>query len=339
MKKYNIYKHFLAVSFTVCAIIFSTGLNAQNSCPSNAPASYGVETSGSDCFLYFTWPSGSMPEISCGTPGTPAAGSGSFTGTLIDATIQGILFYDKGNGSNCNGGTFNVIYHPTLPDTYITTTSHCDIGNLSIADFEINRTGSSNFQCQLPNSTPLPVELSSFTIKQEETVAVLNWTTASEINNSRFYVEHSIDGYDFLTIGSVEGAGNSVEEIHYSFTDMDPVGGTNYYRLKQVDFDGQYEYTEIVILQYTSAAMVNFFPTNIAYDGTLSYITKKRENIEIQIHDINGRLIHKEMQDMDSGNNLVHIPLNDLTNGTYFLTTIGNFNRPSTVRFFKSGPY
>jgi hypothetical protein len=70
--------------------------------------------------------------------------------------------------------------------------------------------------------------------------------TVSELNNEGFDIERSIDGREWQTIGFVEGHGTSQEINHYIFTDEVPLAGMNYYRLKQMDFNGKFEYSYIV---------------------------------------------------------------------------------------------
>ena len=98
------------------------------------------------------------------------------------------------------------------------------------------------------STTPLPIELLSF---QGETIGAVNhltWSTATEVNNDHFDVERSADGQSFERIGTLDGAGNSEEELHYELTDERPIAGTNYYRLKQVDDDGSATYSDVVVL-------------------------------------------------------------------------------------------
>ncbi|WP_436516857.1 hypothetical protein [Ekhidna sp. To15] len=93
-------------------------------------------------------------------------------------------------------------------------------------------------------STPLPVELLYFKSTSDDGVK-LNWATASEINNDYFAIERSEDGSYFYEIGQVEGNGNTSEMIQYEFTDKFAFAPIEYYRLRQVDFDGQFEYFEV----------------------------------------------------------------------------------------------
>ena len=93
---------------------------------------------------------------------------------------------------------------------------------------------------------PLPVELLSFTAERKADDVLLKWATASEINNSHFLVERSFDGSQFVPIGSIKGAGNTTEITNYQYLDKQARRGLNYYRLKQIDFDGAFEYSEVV---------------------------------------------------------------------------------------------
>ncbi len=110
------------------------------------------------------------------------------------------------------------------------------------------------------NDQPLPVELSSFSVNTVEGVkAQLNWETATEVNNYGFEIERSIvseedafetESYDWEKVSFVEGHGNSNSTKIYSFTDKNLVGGSKFvYRLKQIDIDGTFEYSDVVEIE------------------------------------------------------------------------------------------
>ena len=102
-------------------------------------------------------------------------------------------------------------------------------------------------------ATSLPVELISFDANSIDNENVkLSWSTASEISNSHFEVERSEDGERFSTLDIVMGNGNSNTKQDYGFIDEKPMQGLNYYRLKQVDFDGAFEYSEIKVVEIKS---------------------------------------------------------------------------------------
>ena len=89
---------------------------------------------------------------------------------------------------------------------------------------------------------PLPIQLAEFNAKVENETVVLAWSTTSEINNDHFTLERSVDLHDWHEIATVDGAGNSDAVLHYQTVDLSPFTGMSYYRLKQTDFDGTYEY-------------------------------------------------------------------------------------------------
>ena len=92
----------------------------------------------------------------------------------------------------------------------------------------------------------LPIELVSFSGEKKDNRNMLNWTTASEINNAYFTVEKSYNGFDFEWVGTQEGTSPSTQIINYSLSDYDVLETLNYYRLKQTDFDGKFEYSNTI---------------------------------------------------------------------------------------------
>ncbi|MFT5824086.1 MAG: hypothetical protein ACI8ZM_005352 [Crocinitomix sp.] len=95
----------------------------------------------------------------------------------------------------------------------------------------------------------LPITLLSFEGNCEEQFIILNWSTASEMNNDYFSIERSPDGEIWQTIGKVTGGGNSSSQINYTFIDMEPLRTITYYRLKQTDFNGNYNYEDIISME------------------------------------------------------------------------------------------
>jgi hypothetical protein len=141
----------------------------------------------------------------------------------------------------------------TYSGTFTATTTSFDIVLLSgyvrtagndflIDDIKVtyNSGAPAGFTC-----TPTtPVTFMSFTAEKASQNVVLNWSTASEKNNDYFIVERSTDGIHFDPIGTVKGHGTSNQINYYTFEDYSFNSGTVYYRLKQVDFDGKYEYSK-----------------------------------------------------------------------------------------------
>lgn len=140
--------------------------------------------------------------------------------------------------------------------------------------------------------SPLPVELLSFTGEAKSNYNLLEWTTASESNNDYFTLEKSTDGKLFKPFGVTDGAGNSTIIINYSFNDNDPTSGINYYRLKQTDFDGAFNYSKIIALQNTTNNTIG-----LTYDGLENQLIINCNECysdisKIELTDATGRSIH-----------------------------------------------
>lgn len=118
---------------------------------------------------------------------------------------------------------------------------------------------------EIPNAPgypgSLPVEWLNFSCSESFNGIDLNWATATETNNSHFLVEHSLDGTNYETISSeILGAGNSAYENYYTYTDKNPLGKINYYRIQQIDFDGQSEYSETIACVYEKVNELSIYP-------------------------------------------------------------------------------
>lgn len=104
-------------------------------------------------------------------------------------------------------------------------------------------------------STALPIRLLSFNVSQSTTTNILDWKTSVETNNNYFVVEKSNSGSSFDSIAIIKGAGNSNQILSYSYSDAQPFSGNNYYRLKQVDYDGNYSYSPIENIYFSGTIM------------------------------------------------------------------------------------
>jgi hypothetical protein len=138
-------------------------------------------------------------------------------------------------------------------------------------------------QAVCPNMHPLPIGLLSFTAEQNESAVDIKWITASEINNDYFTVERSLDGINFSTLVHVPGSGNSNSKKSYIAKDNNPYDQISYYRLKQTDFDGKFEYFNIVTVDFsTSEFLVSLYPNPVANELTIEiHGNKKLINFEI----------------------------------------------------------
>jgi len=143
----------------------------------------------------------------------------------------------------------------------------------------------------------LPVQLVAFAGKRVPSGVLLHWQTATELNNAYFQVEHSLNGRAFKPVGRVEGKGTAQSANAYQFEHRKPASGTNYYRLRQVDFDAKFEYSNIVTVEIESED-VSIYP-----NPTKGYVNiKKGKNLEgvVRVTDLFGRLIAEQKLTQDN---------------------------------------
>jgi len=151
-------------------------------------------------------------------------------------------------------------------------------------------------------SSSLPVELTAFSGEAIGTRVHLNWTTASELNNDFFEIQRSVNGVDFEPIGTLDGNGTTNDVTKYSFKDDDPIVGKAYYRLRQVDFDGVFEYSPVISVQFSigrTSLEFSIYPNpaaNGVFNITINYFT---EDIPLDLEILNtlGELVYKQVID------------------------------------------
>lgn len=160
--------------------------------------------------------------------------------------------------------------------------------------------------------TVLPIELTSFDAHYKDNVVVLNWITASETNNEYFTIEKSNNGYEFVELIKIPGAGNSNKTLHYSAYDIFPAKGISYYRLKQTDKSGNSTTSHLVYVNSDSGINLVVYPN--PSNGTFSIdIDDDISNTEAVLINSVGEIIHK--QKVSKGNN--EINLTEHTKGIY----------------------
>jgi|GEM_PF-1965398 len=110
---------------------------------------------------------------------------------------------------------------------------------------------------------PLAISLLNFNAVKQSNTVQLNWKTASEVNSKYFEAQYSKDGFSWISIGTVAAAGNSSVEKNYSLIHGNPSAGSNYYRLKQVDINGDFVYTDIREINFSSGTGIKILPNPV----------------------------------------------------------------------------
>ena len=185
------------------------------------------------------------------------------------------------------------------------------------------------------DTAPLPVELTSFTASAVDGSVLLNWETATEVNNYGFDVESSVDGESFSVVGFVEGHGNSNTPQSYSLTATD---GAKYYRLKQLDTDGGFEYSEVVEVEGSLVYKLaqNYpNPFNPTTAVTFSLPQAIRANISIY-NTLGQKVMEVADRDFSAGTHSVSIDASQLSSGMYFYKLeTSNFSKSMKMMLLK----
>ena len=179
-------------------------------------------------------------------------------------------------------------------------------------------------------ATVLPIELVMFTANPLGKTVLLNWETASELDNAYFTIEKTKDGVNFEKVTQVAGAGNSAEKLYYAAVDSTPFAGLSYYRLKQTDFDGKYSYSNLVPVNFNGLPDTDEFVLypNPVNNGllNLSYIGKRGAEMMVYFYDIQGRLVATQVvPSAYSGPQLVNVyPTQGLNAGVYMVKGVSD---------------
>ena len=154
----------------------------------------------------------------------------------------------------------------------------------------------------------LPVTLINFETKLNNGAVQLNWSSASETDNGHFEVERSLDGVNFLTIATVQGAGNSAIASSYTVYDRNPVAGTDYYRLKQVDKNGTVSYYGVQSVKVGTLAS-NGLSVYVGQSDEINIrlFDNSAKQLNVSIVDLSGRIIQRETVYNTDGDGLFQV--------------------------------
>jgi len=256
-----------------------------------------------------TYNIGVTPSVQ--NPGTTASDQASFWNNGYGAILLIEEYY---------GGDFNPYYHSTSDlllhynQPYYHKMSRLSLGTVAtLADL----------------TEIVPVELLAFTASVNNSAVQLLWSTASELNNKGFEIERSINDDDnFVTVGFVDGKGSSTEINYYSYSDQPDLNGAHqlYYRLKQVDFDGTFSYSNIVNVTYDmpgTFALNQNFPNPFNPSTRITYFVPKESLVSIKVYDFLGREVKTLINNFQTtGSHEIVFDASNLPSGTYFYTLV-----------------
>ena len=237
------------------------------------------------------------------------------TGVFDEAGTSGKIAPIKTDTSNTSVSGWGVAGDLAADNSSYRTSSHGKIKSYNLTSF-------SDFGVGDGGGSALPIELLSFTVRLSKNKAILTWTTATEINNDFFTVERTLDGISFEEVLEMPGAGNSFSPLTYIANDENPLPGKSYYRLKQTDYDGQFEYSSLVELDNNYANDINSYDiTHI--DNTkvvISYQVIKNKQYDLYVYDITGKIVKHDRIYSEEGFNQYELDIKNYSSGTYFIS-------------------
>lgn len=187
-------------------------------------------------------------------------------------------------------------------------------------------------------SAVLAVSLSNFTAVKQNNTAVLNWATATETNNAFFEIERSDNGNVYQTIGKIAGAGNSSIKKQYSFTDNTALtAAVTYYRLKQINSDGDYKYSSIAVVKRNADVKNTVAVLNnpVIDDVNIRISAVAAGHAQVIINNNSGQLIYQFKTAVVKGDNVINVSaagLTKLVKGIYNIQVLLN-NENLNTRF------
>ncbi|MEK7254484.1 MAG: T9SS type A sorting domain-containing protein [Bacteroidota bacterium] len=275
-------------------------------------------TSGSTCLAGIANESGlTMPGVNCGTLNSDYI--------VLFTQDEDIMVYTGSTVCNTNLDDCRAMIRITA--NWLTQGTTGDQSNDNIAP---------DYPEDVPSlftGSALPIVLTKFIAVAINEAVILTWETELEINNDFFSVERSSNGLEFFAIEKIFGKGTSLQTSQYHYVDKNPNHTVNYYRLKQVDFDGNYEYSPIISINFHPENQISLHPNPLtANDLTLllpdEYL---EETLHLEIFTLAGQRIKSITAEPESE---LQLDLSDLPPGAYFLKAIAGA-RAETLKFLR----
>jgi hypothetical protein len=175
----------------------------------------------------------------------------------------------------------------------------------------------------------IPVELTSFAAVTDNRNVTLNWSTATELNNSGFQIEKS-NGSEYQSVGFIAGHGTTTEVQNYSYVDQNVVAGKYSYRLKQIDFNGAFEYSNVVeveVLGVKEYTLGQNYPNPFNPSTTINFSLAVDSKVSLKIFDVLGQEVATLVNgQLAAGNQKVSFDASSLNSGVYFYRIDANGN-------------
>lgn len=310
-----------AVSYT------GTTISATQSQASESCNGSGTGTADDDVwFMFTTGPNGGDATIDQGV----VSGS-NFDGVIIAYSGSCGSFTQIGCADNTTGGPESV----TLTNLAGNTTYYFRIYSYD------NNANQDQFTVKI-SGTALPVNIIKFAAAKDGGNNILNWTTTCEVNNKGFEVQKSANGNEFVTttfVASKAINGSCATATNYSATDAKPYMGTSYYRLKQIDHNGKFVFSNIIAVKgdkINKLTVSDVYPNPATKVLNLVIASPFNVKANISITDVTGKVVASINNNLTEGNNNIQLNVADLSKGAYLLKVVcGNDCSSNIVKFVK----
>lgn len=263
---------------------------------------------GAECDYELSFSSGAQLFESSASTTTACIGSPATLTVTPNDPATNYIWTD--NFGNTYPNTASIDVTPAVNTTYYVQVSGCQ-----------NLTDTIN----ITTCAILPVELLGFSATCTDNYALIEWQTASEINNDYFMVEKSLNGFDFNTIGILNGSGNSSIINSYSFQDFEVNQEVAYYRLTQKDFNGDQSSSSIIALNKcidTHYQINNAFFSPTTQDLIINYVINKTTDVQIQVYDLQGKLVMNKNTTLYQNHQKTNLQAPSLLSGSIYLISI-----------------
>jgi hypothetical protein len=307
---------------------------------SSMTTSYNISLSASKIYLYdnssMTANGGPSTTVDLSSSSQIVIGNASTTTTAI-FTVSGptLNLYDNSTVAmvNQNSVYYNWSNYNYLPNVHANSNSAKSYASSGVA---INCGSGYTHRCSNPSvygpatlsatgviaSVTLPIVLTGFSaVLNNDHGVTLDWNTQEEVNFSHFVIQRSADGETWSDIGTVEAKGNSEVETAYTYVDGQPLTGTNFYRLTEVNLDNSYVYSQVVVVRTTTIAHISVFPNPATNYINVSLGGNTPSVVTVLLTSAAGQRL-AEKQATGGAGTIVTIPVENLASGLYIITII-----------------
>ncbi len=252
-----------------------------------------------------------------------------------DATGIANLVLRQFHGTGTNPGNYTGSYQ----DFTTATSGFTVVWNVTYSRWEVTVpvSGFSGFYITSAKSNPVPIKLEYFKGTQINKQHLISWKSECLSTEAKFAVQRSIDGVHFTTLTNVTASQARCSQP-FDYTDEHPESGTNYYRLKTMDVDGNFVYSNTVslVLKAKGFNLLSINPNMINKENAVLKINAgEKSEVSIVISDFSGRLITKQIVQLQPGLNFLELKTASLSAGTYHVSGFSPEQKPQTLRFMK----